>query len=149
MTERELVAVHESAHAVIAELVGLPSQSVSVIRFASGPGRHHLAEPIGPHAIHRVIMWALAGAEAEKHLGDLPRARFADVDYEFARDLLACTCGPADPDGNVLGRQAETLAKALVVLHATWIRRVADRLLVDHILTAEQVHALRPAEDRP
>ena len=38
MTEPELIATHEAAHAVIAELVGLPSKSVSVIRFASRPG---------------------------------------------------------------------------------------------------------------
>ena len=162
LTEREWysIAVHESAHAVVALTLAVPVLEI-VIGEASTQdclGHMRTAVPCGEIPIDKYVTFVLAGEAAERHIH--PAASLDVVhhhskeDQSIARKLLAIMLTELKleplliqrPSDETVARELQRLevrAAQLVNLHWLWIRRVADVLLRARRLSGAEIERLR------
>jgi hypothetical protein len=144
---RQTLAAHEAGHAVVGLALGLALRSVSIYPYVTDPsnaGRTRLAVPIAQYTSRQICIWKLAGPESERQFTKRPRAQFATKDYADVRALIELTRTADDPPLDAVAAEHEAMAKALVMIHDSWIKTVASALLRYEILWADSVAALRP-----
>jgi hypothetical protein len=173
----EDVAIHEAGHAVVGVVVGLPVSLVA-IDTGTYPNRRHgvcvsgsepvnvarewveqdttnlveRPEPWRGGRLDEYLVFLLAGAVAVAHARGVPYAAIQPDGYHdrFVAEWLAADCAQRPPGAwvHALLLVIEGSARRHVREHWRWIQRVQGALLVDKVLTGDQVRALRPRRGR-
>jgi Peptidase M50B-like len=143
MNPLKAASIHEAGHCTIATHYGLKLASVELSPDGSGVTR--FAEGVGDFESSAWGTILLAGLAAEQVYAPNPHMQaHAEGDFSQAAQLCAAMIHEdlANPAVARFVAGLTTLAKALVVLHESPIRRVADQLLVSRRLDAAQLSRL-------
>lgn len=141
------LAIHEAAHAVVFTSLGIRVRSVSITPLrGEGPGRCRPEQRMASIEFLPLTIALLAGAVAVHHLYS-STADPADADDRRLARIIADLMWSKDARQAARWLQdCEILARARVVRHSEWIRRVADELLRRRSLSGEEVERLNPRD---
>ena len=157
--EREIVAVHEIGHALVAlALPGLePLAQVSIVPPGTGALGHHLRQPFRDRHVmtreqleHTVVMLLAGGAAEQLVFGDLSTGSADDLAAagDVARDLVTRhglgKSGPGQADEAVRTLLAGALGRALQILqqHRALLDRCTHELLARESMDDETLRML-------
>lgn len=148
----DLVALHEAAHGVVAQMSGMDVRAITLHRADARQderGRCELwnyADERDADAT-RFLIFLLAGASAEKRATGKYTPRDAN-DRHIASLLASVTLNeaPDSPRVRTMLTNAQLIANARIADETTWgwIQRVAAQLVRRRRLTGRDIHELRP-----
>jgi hypothetical protein len=154
-----LVALHESAHAVIAGMAGVDVKSVVLHRGSQRGerewerGRVELFDATAERDADapRYIRFLLAGAAAEKrHTGSYSERDRDDVSHARTLTWAMLNAEPDSPRVKAHFDSEQAIVNAWMWDDTIWqwVTRVADALVRRRHLTGRDVHELRPPQAR-
>lgn len=138
-TLEQTIAVHESAHAVVSIVLGIPVR-MATMNIQAVTGSVTSAVRWDEEELDAAIVSTLAGAAAERELTGA--VAFAARDYADTRKLLSACLATDDEEAitKCLVR-CEQLADVHVRGNWKWIERVAAALIRHRTLRGDQVAA--------
>jgi hypothetical protein len=145
-SERRAVAYHESGHAVVAVVLGLPLWFVTIAPddARSCRGEARLAPNWQKQTDEtKLAIFSLAGAAAERRAQGREIPGGAAKDLENVRHIVALKSDNPREQHQFFDAYLR-LAETKVLLHWPWIEAVARELLKTTQLVATRVRALEP-----
>lgn len=149
----DLVALHEAAHGVVAQMSGMDVRAITLHRADARQDERGRCELVDYGAERdadptRFLIFLLAGASAEKRACGKHTSRDADDRHMAALFASAAVLNeaPDSPRVRTMLQDVQLIADARIADETTWdwIERVAAQLVRRRRLTGRDVHELRP-----